>query len=142
MKCILYDFRRTIAGRWFLAAFFATVAALYMSIGSQTYALIDQMKDYPDCSFFDFTLTQLLHSGPQRDFGLMTLPALSALPFAALVLVFHGLMLCCVGTLFPMGDFSLVWPLLLGGSTLVLMGVAIIGMGRFSFIFTGGHSDE
>lgn len=25
MKCILYDFRRAIAGRWFLAAFFATV---------------------------------------------------------------------------------------------------------------------
>lgn len=159
MKCILYDFRRAITGRWFLAAFFATVAALYASIGSQTYALLDQMKEYPYDGFFDLTAAQLLQTGIQGDFGLMTLPALSALPFAAqalaevkcgairpvvfrvgrrgwmaskltatlasgmllqafaalgLVLVFHGLMLCCAGTLFPMGDFTPVLPLLLG----------------------------
>lgn len=159
MKCIIHDFRRAITGRWFLAAFFATVAALYASIGSQTYALLDQMKEYPYDGFFDLTAAQLLQAGIQGDFGLMTLPALSALPFAAqaltevkcgairpvvfrvgrkgwmagkltstlasgmllqafaalgLVLVFHGLMLCCTGTLFPTGDFTPVLPLLLG----------------------------
>ena len=30
MKCIFYDFRRAITGRWFLVAFFASVASLYI----------------------------------------------------------------------------------------------------------------
>lgn len=64
-----------------------------MSIGSQTYALLDQMKEYPYDGFFNLTAAQLLQAGIQGDFGLM---------------------LCCTGTLFPVGDFTPVLPLLLG----------------------------
>ena len=84
MKCILYDFRRAITGRWFLAAFMVSVAALYMSIGSASHNLINQMKylkEYGD--HFYRSVADLLTMGMQGDFGVMTLPALSALPFAA-----------------------------------------------------------
>lgn len=37
MKCIYYDLRRAIAGRWFLAALIATTVALYLSVGQATY---------------------------------------------------------------------------------------------------------
>lgn len=84
MKCIFYDFRRAITGRWFLAALMASAAALYMSIGSQSYHLLDQLKqlrEYGD--YFYLNAAELLQAGLQGDFGVMTLPALSALPFAA-----------------------------------------------------------
>ena len=85
MKCIIYDFRRAITGRWFLVAFFASLASLYMSIGNQSYYLIDQMKylkEYGDN--FYMNAADLLMHGMQGDFGMMILPALSALPFSAL----------------------------------------------------------
>ena len=84
MKCIIYDFRRAITGRWFLVAFFASLASLYMSIGNQSYYLIDQMKylkEYGDN--FYLNAADLLMHGMQGDFGMMILPALSALPFSA-----------------------------------------------------------
>lgn len=84
MKCIVYDFRRAITGRWFLAALFATVAALYMSIGSESFQLVSMLRDY---DLYDDGLAldgaSLLAQALKGDFGVMTLPALSALPFAA-----------------------------------------------------------
>ena len=84
MKCILYDLRRAIAGRWFIAALFATIVALYLSIGPATYSLIDYLKsiEWQEEDFW-YSLSDLLALGLQGDFGMLTLPALSALPFAA-----------------------------------------------------------
>ena len=83
MKCIFYDFRRAITGRWFLVAFFASVASLYMSIGNQSFYLINMLSEiemYEDSFWLD--AASLLSQGLQGDFGVMILPALSALPFA------------------------------------------------------------
>ena len=84
MKCILLDLRRAIAGRWFLAALIATTAALYLSIGQATYSLIDYLEsiEWQEDNFW-YSLSDLLILGMQGDFGVLTLPALSALPFAA-----------------------------------------------------------
>ena len=68
MKAIVCDVRRALAGRWFWAALLATTAALYLSIGQAADALME------DAENIRFTLS---------DLGLLTLPALSALPFAA-----------------------------------------------------------
>lgn len=84
MKCIYYDLRRAIVGRWFLAAFFASVMSQYMSIGDQNYYLMNmlsQMDMYEDSFWLD--AASLLTQGLQGEFGVMILPALSALPFAA-----------------------------------------------------------
>lgn len=149
MKCIADDFRRAITGRWFLVAFFASVVSLYMSIGDQSYYLINMLTEM-ELSEDSFWLdaASLLLQGMQGDFGVMILPALSALPFAAqalqeiksgairpavfrvgrknwiagkllstfasgmllqivaavgLLLIFHLMMLICVGGWFPMG---------------------------------------
>ena len=84
MKSICYDLRRAIAGRWFLAALFATTAALYLSIGQVTYSLIGYLESikWQEENFW-YSLSDLLVLGLQGDFGMLTLPALSALPFAA-----------------------------------------------------------
>lgn len=84
MKCIWDDFRRAITGRWFLIALFASIAALYLSIGSETDSLIDRMKQYLELEeeFFYPDAAVLLRNGLLGEFGIMTLPALSALPFA------------------------------------------------------------
>ena len=84
MKCILYDLRRAIAGRWFVAALFATIVGLYLSIGPATYSLIDYLESikWQEDNFW-YSLSDLLILGMQGDFGVLTLPALSALPFAA-----------------------------------------------------------
>ena len=84
MKSIFYDLRRAIAGRWFLAALFATTVALYLSIGQTTHSLIDYLKsiEWQEEDFW-YSLSDLLALGLQGDFGMLTLPALSALPFAA-----------------------------------------------------------
>ena len=79
MKCIFYDFRRAITGRWFLVAFFASVVSLYMSIGDQSYYLMNmlsEMEMYADSFWLD--AASLLFQGMQGDFGVMILPALSA----------------------------------------------------------------
>lgn len=84
MKCIADDLRRAITGRWFFVAFFASAASLYMSIGSQSYRLIDmlsQLELYESSFWLD--AASLLSQGLRGDFGVMVLPALSALPFAA-----------------------------------------------------------
>lgn len=85
MKCILSDFRRAIAGRWFLAALIATAVALYLSVGQATYGLIGYLESYDlfEENSFWYSMTNLLTMGMKGDFGLLTLPALSALPFAA-----------------------------------------------------------
>ena len=82
MKCILYDIRRALTGRWFFIAVAASAAALYMSIGNDTYSLMSNLKDL-DNDYFHFTLANLLFQGLIGEFGAMTLPALAALPFAA-----------------------------------------------------------
>ena len=84
MKSICYDLRRAIAGRWFIAALIATAAALYLSIGQATYSLIDYLEsiEWQEDNFW-YSLSDLLILGMQGDFGVLTLPALSALPFAA-----------------------------------------------------------
>lgn len=46
MKCIYYDLRRAIAGRWFFAALIATTVALYLSVGQATYGLIGYLESY------------------------------------------------------------------------------------------------
>lgn len=84
MKCILYDFRRAVTGRWFVLALLATTAALYMSIGRDSYFLISYLQDfdmYEDSFWLD--AAGLVQSAMQGEFSVMTLPALSALPFAA-----------------------------------------------------------
>ena len=85
MKSICYDVRRAIAGRWFLAALIATTAALYLSVGQATYGLIGYLESYElfeDNSFW-YAMSDLLALAIRGDFGLLTLPALSSLPFAA-----------------------------------------------------------
>ena len=84
MKCILSDFRRAIAGRWFLAALMATTAALYLSIGQASYGLIGYLEsiEWQEGNFW-YSMSDLLALGMKGDFGMLTLPALSALPFAA-----------------------------------------------------------
>ena len=84
MKCIYYDLRRAVAGRWFLAALIATMASLYLSVGQATYGLIGYLESvewYEDG--FWYSMSDLLVLGMKGDFGMLTLPALSALPFAA-----------------------------------------------------------
>ena len=82
MKAIVCDLRRALAGRWFWAALLATTAALYLSIGQAADALMDDTQN------LRFTLSELLLMALCGDFGMLTLPALSALPFAAQAL--HG----------------------------------------------------
>ena len=84
MKCILSDVRRAIAGRWFLAALMATTVALYLSIGQATYGLIGYLEsiEWQEENFW-YSMSDLLALGMKGDFGMLTLPALSALPFAA-----------------------------------------------------------
>ena len=84
MKSILYDLRRAITGRWFLAALLASTIALYLSIGQATYGLIDYLKsiEWQEDSFW-YSMSDLFAMGMKGDFGMLTLPALSALPFAA-----------------------------------------------------------
>ena len=77
MKAIVCDLRRALAGRWFWAALLATTAALYLSIGQAADALMDDTQN------LRFTLSELLLMALYGDFGMLTLPALSALPFAA-----------------------------------------------------------
>lgn len=84
MKSICYDVRHAITGRWFLAALLATTIAHYLSIGQATYGLIDYLESvewYEDG--FWYSMSDLLVLGMKGDFGMLTLPALSALPFAA-----------------------------------------------------------
>ena len=85
MKCIFYDLRRAITGRWFLAALLASAAALYLSIGRDSNMLMGVLQDWEFYVDMDFpiTLSRLLEQALTGDFGVMTLPALSALPFAA-----------------------------------------------------------
>lgn len=84
MKCILSDVRRAIAGRWFLAALMATTVALYLSIGQASYGLIGYLEsiEWQEGNFW-YSMSDLLALGMKGDFGMLTLPALSALPFAA-----------------------------------------------------------
>ena len=84
MKCILSDFRRAIAGRWFLAALIATIITIYLSVGRATYGLIGYLENIEmyDDSFW-YSMSDLLALGIKGNFGMLTLPALSALPFAA-----------------------------------------------------------
>ncbi len=85
MKCIFYDFRRAITGRWFLVALLASTAALYLSIGYASNRFVNVLSDYESYVDMDFSLyiADFLRQGLAGDFGIMTLPALSALPFAA-----------------------------------------------------------
>lgn len=85
MKSICYDVRRAIAGRWFLAALMATTVALYLSIGQASYGLIGYLESYElfEENSFWYAMSDLLALGMKGDFGMLTLPALSALPFAA-----------------------------------------------------------
>ena len=84
MKCIYYDLRRAVAGRWFFAALIATTTALYLSVGQATYGLLGYLEsiDMYEDSFW-YSVSDLLALGMKGDFGMLTLPALSALPFAA-----------------------------------------------------------
>ena len=78
MKCIADDFRRAITGRWFLIVVFASVVSMYMSIGDQSYYLVNmlsEMEMYEDSFWLD--AASLLLQGMQGDFGVMILPALS-----------------------------------------------------------------
>jgi len=76
--------RRAIAGRWFLAALIATTGALYLSVGQATYRLIGYLEsvEWQEDGFW-YSMSDLLVRGMKGDFGLLTLPALSSLPFAA-----------------------------------------------------------
>ena len=86
MKCICLDLRRALAGRWFLAALMASLAALIVSLGDDAYYLLNYWRE-PGAGDCPATLPGLLLSAMQGDFGVMTLPALSALPYAAQALL-------------------------------------------------------
>lgn len=84
VKCIRADLRRALGGRWFFVTLITSTAALYMAIGSQSYSLIRMLtEDAVSANDFWLDTATLLVQGLQGDFGIMTLPALSALPFAA-----------------------------------------------------------
>ncbi len=81
MKCILSDFRRALAGRWFLIAVFASILALWASVGSQSWYFSDMLQSAADDGWAD--LGCFLQSALTGQLGLLLLPALSALPFAS-----------------------------------------------------------
>ena len=85
MKSICYNVHHAIARRWFLAALIATTVALYLSVCQATYGLIGYLESYElfEENSFGYSMTDMLTMGMKGDFGLLTLPALSALPFAA-----------------------------------------------------------
>lgn len=78
MKCIHLNIRRAVTGRWFLIAVMATLASLWLSIGSESYYLFDEldMGYEPDWQ-------GILTGALTGQLGMLALPALSALPFAA-----------------------------------------------------------
>ncbi len=82
MKCIRSDIRRAIVGRWFLVAFAATVVSLWLSIGEDSYYLLRSIKQGVASDFASLFQKSLL-----GQFGALTLPALSAMPFAAVPLM-------------------------------------------------------
>ena len=91
MSCIRSDLRRALTGRWFLLSLFATVLALYLSAGTQTYSFLISLRElaegyFPE-DYFYFDAASLLTGAMQGDFGLLTLPALSALPYGAQALL-------------------------------------------------------
>ena len=88
MRCILSDLRRALTGRWFLLALAATTIALYLSAGTQTYNFLLSLQElaeggYDPEEFFALDAASLLTGAMRGDFGLLTLPALSALPYGA-----------------------------------------------------------
>ena len=87
MRCILSDLRRALLGRWFLLALMATTVALYLSAGTQTYSFLIALRDlaeyYSPEDYFSIDAASLLTGAMQGDFGMLTLPALSALPYGA-----------------------------------------------------------
>lgn len=91
MRCILSDLRRALTGRWFLLALAATTLGLYLSAGSQTYHLLLSLQElaegYLPEDYFYLDASSLLTGALQGDFGLLTLPALSALPYGAQALL-------------------------------------------------------
>ena len=91
MRCILSDLRRALTGRWFLLSLFATVLALYLSAGTQTYQFLMSLRElaegYSLVEYFYLDAASLLTGAMQGDFGLLTLPALSALPYGAQALM-------------------------------------------------------
>ena len=91
MRCILSDLRRALTGRWFLLSLFATVLALYLSAGTETYSLLISLRDlaegYSPAEYFYHDASSLLTGAMLGDFGLLTLPALSALPYGAQALL-------------------------------------------------------
>ena len=91
MRCILSDLRRALTGRWFLLSLIATVLALYLSAGTQTYHFLISLRDLADqdAVIYEFYMdaASLLADALRGDFGLLTLPALSALPYAAQALL-------------------------------------------------------
>ena len=78
MRSILSDLRRVLTGRWFLVAVIAGLGALWLSIGESSYDLLGSLY-YGDDPGWQHILRQAL-TGP---FGMLTLPALAALPFGA-----------------------------------------------------------
>ena len=87
MRCILSDLRRALTGRWFLVSLLATVLALYLSAGTQTYDFLISLRELYDpenqIMYFSIDAASLLTKAMQGDFGMLTLPALSALPYGA-----------------------------------------------------------
>ena len=87
MRCILSDLRRALTGRWFLVSLFVTALALYLSAGTQTYHFLMSLRELADSEnqimYFSINAASLLTGAMQGDFGLLTLPALSALPYGA-----------------------------------------------------------
>ena len=84
MKCILLDLHRSLTNRWFLVALLSTAITLYLSIGQATYGLLEYLKNYTlYTDSFWYSMSDLLTIGMKGEFSLLTLPALSALPFSA-----------------------------------------------------------
>ena len=91
MRCILSDLRRALTGRWFLLSLIASVLALYLSAGTQTYSFLMSLRELadPDQAIYYFYMdaATLITGAMRGDFGMLTLPALSALPYGAQALM-------------------------------------------------------
>ncbi len=78
MRCIRYDLRRAIAGRWFLLSLFATAATMWLADVNEANYLMDALNTGEGLNVFDF-----FQSALTGQLGMLVLPALSALPYAA-----------------------------------------------------------
>lgn len=84
MKTIRSEIRRALTGRWFLAAVFASAATLWLSAGWQTQMIAEALRYAHEPEMcFQPDWTGFMNAALTGELGLLVLPAVSSLPFAA-----------------------------------------------------------